>query len=82
MPLEPPHPVIGETIRFLRKKAGLTQEEVAFGSGIHPTEISRLEKGKRNPKWETMKRLAKGLGVPCSQMVELAEELELKRESA
>lgn len=81
-PLEPPHPVIGETIKFLRTKAGLTQEEVGLEGGIHPTEISRLEKGMRNPKWETMKRLAKGLGVPCSQMVEIAEELELERESA
>lgn len=75
----PPQPVIGETIRFLRQKAGLTQEALAHESGIHPTEISRLEKGLRNPKWGTMKRLAKGLGIPCWHMVALAEMLDLEQ---
>lgn len=72
-PLEPPHPVIGKTIRYLRHRADLTQEELAHRCGIHPTEISRLETGWRNPKWETMKRLAKGLDVSCSQMAALEE---------
>jgi transcriptional regulator with XRE-family HTH domain len=65
--------VIGKTVRYLRHRAKLTQEELAHLSGIHPTEISRIETGKRNPKWGTMNRLAKGLGVSCSQMVALAE---------
>ncbi len=43
---------------------------------INKSEISNLERGKRNPKWETMKRLAKGLDVPCWQMVWLAEQFE------
>jgi transcriptional regulator with XRE-family HTH domain len=73
---EPPQPVIAATIRFLRLKAELSQEELAQAADIHPTEISRLENGLRNPKWGTMKRLAKGLGVRCSQMVALAERFE------
>jgi transcriptional regulator with XRE-family HTH domain len=71
--------VIGETIRALRQRAGLTQEEVAFEAGIHPTEISRLEKGKRNPKWETMKSIARGLGVTLAEMVETGERIEAGR---
>ncbi len=75
-PQEPRHPIIGRTIRSLRLDAGLTQEELALEVKISKSEVSRLEKGKRNPKWETMKRLAKGLGVPCWHMVAVAEQLE------
>lgn len=78
-PQEPEHPVIGETIRTLRRDAGLTQEELALAVRINISEISRLETGKRNPKWETMKRLAKGLGVPLWHMVALAEQIEAGR---
>ncbi len=78
-PAKPPHPVIGATIRFGRLEAGLTQEELALAVGITNSEISRLEQGKRNPKWETMKRLADGLGIPCWRMVQIAEMLDRER---
>lgn len=60
----------------------MTQEELALEIGISASEISRLEKGRRNPKWETMKRLAKGLGVPCWRMVRIAEMLDQERAEA
>jgi transcriptional regulator with XRE-family HTH domain len=75
----PPHPTIGETVKFFRHRVKMTQEDLADASGIHTTEISRIENGKRNPKWETMKRLAGGLGVPCWHLVALAETLDLEQ---
>ena len=75
-PLEPQNPVIGKTVRSLRGEAGLTQEELALASGLNTSEISNLERGWRNPRWETMKRLANGLGVSCAHMVEVAERFE------
>jgi transcriptional regulator with XRE-family HTH domain len=75
-PADPPHPAIGETIRALRRRAGLTQGELYRETNIHPTEISRIERGKRNPTWETMKKLASGLRVRCWEMVAFAEALE------
>jgi len=75
-PLEPQNPVIGKTIKSLRKEAGFTQEELAHASGLNTSEISNLERGWRNPRWETMKRLATGLGVSCSDMVAYAEQFE------
>lgn len=68
--------MIGATIRLLRLEAGLSQEQLALRVKINASEISNLERGLRNPKWETMKRLAKGLGVPCWQMVRIAEMLD------
>ncbi len=64
---------LGEAVRFLRETKDLNQRELAFKSGIDATEISRLEKGKSNPTHETLHRLAKGLGVPCSQIFTVEE---------
>jgi transcriptional regulator with XRE-family HTH domain len=75
-PLEPKNPAIGKTIKSLREEAGLTQEELALASGLSTGEISKQEHGWRNSRWETMKRLAKGLGVSCAYMVERAERFE------
>jgi transcriptional regulator with XRE-family HTH domain len=60
----------------LRDGAALTQEELANRSGIHTTEISRLERGWRNPSYETLRRLAAGLDHPCSHIFTLAEIFE------
>jgi transcriptional regulator with XRE-family HTH domain len=62
---------LGKAVRFLRETRNLSQRELADSSGIDATEISRLEKGKSNPTHETLRRLAKGLGVPCSQIFTL-----------
>lgn len=80
-PLEPRYPAIGKAIAFLRDEAGVTQEELAHASSMNTSEISLLERGLRNPKWETMKRLAKkGFGISCAEMVALAERLEGEEE--
>ena len=67
------HFFLGKSVRFLRETKDLSQRELAESSGIDATEISRLEKGKSNPTHETLQRLAKGLGVPCSQIFTLEE---------
>jgi transcriptional regulator with XRE-family HTH domain len=64
---------LGKAVRFLRETKGLSQRELEARSGIDATEISRLEKGKSNPTHETLQRLARGLGVPCSQIFTLEE---------
>jgi len=64
---------LGKAVRFLRETKGLSQRELAGSSGIDATEISRLEKGKSNPTYETLQRLANGLGVPCSQIFTVEE---------
>lgn len=58
----------------------MTQEELAHASGTYTSEISLLERGLRNPKWETMKPLATGLGVSCADMVARGEQFEREEE--
>ena len=46
-----------------RKDQKLTQKELSDRTGITQADISRIEKGTRNPSLEMLKRLAKGLGM-------------------
>lgn len=56
-------------LRRLRTEAGLSQEGLAERTGLHPTEISRLERAVREPRLGTMLRLARGLGVSVERLV-------------
>jgi ribosome-binding protein aMBF1 (putative translation factor) len=64
---------LGRAIRAVRRAAGMTQEEVSAVSGLHPTYISDIERGVRNPGWEAITRLADGIGV---SLVEIARHYE------
>ena len=53
----------GNRLRALRKKAGLTQEQLADNTGFSLMTIRRWEWGKRSPSVEEVKALAKALNV-------------------
>ncbi len=53
-------------IAELRKRKGLTLQEVGNAIGVGNNTISRYETGKREPKLETWKKLAKFFDVPLS----------------
>lgn len=57
---------IGERLRIARKEKGLTQVELAKRMKISSVGISQWESGTRNPKKETIMRLATVLDVPFS----------------
>ena len=45
------------------KSQNLTQKDLSNLTGITQADISRIEKGTRNPSLEMLKRLANGLGM-------------------
>ena len=55
---------IGERIKIVRKEKGITQRELGDRLGISDVGIAQWEKGKRNPKADTVKRIADALEVP------------------
>ncbi len=61
---------LGSNLRAARKGLGLTQEEVAERSGVHATEVSRIEAGKRDPRVSTLQRLAKAVEVQPGQLLD------------
>ena len=54
----------GNRLRALRKKTGLTQEQLAEIVGVSPITISWWENDKYLPKTQSIKALAKALNVP------------------
>ena len=68
--------LFGQVLREVRKTRGLSQEELAFESGYHPTYIGQLERGKKSPSLRAIMRLAKALGAPGSELLQRLEALE------
>lgn len=56
------------TLKALRKQHGYTQEQLAKRAGIGLRSYRYYETGKRQPKHEASKRLAKVLGVRMDQI--------------
>ncbi len=56
--------LIGERIKRLRKRAGLTQEQLAERVGLDARHLSRLEVGRHCPSLDTLERIARVLDVP------------------
>jgi DNA-binding XRE family transcriptional regulator len=59
----------GETIRRIRENLGLSQEETARRSGIPQESLSRIENGHRDPRLDTLRRLASGFRIDVSELL-------------
>jgi transcriptional regulator with XRE-family HTH domain len=64
----------GSRLRELRLEAGLTQGELGQKADMRTVSVSRLEIGKRKPRWETIQRLAVALGVDSAALLETAND--------
>jgi transcriptional regulator with XRE-family HTH domain len=53
----------GQRLREVRVGHRVSQYDLARRTGLHPTAISRFERGVREPRISTVLRLARGLGV-------------------
>lgn len=67
---------IGRRIAQARKRAGLTQEQLAEQLGISPQAVSKWENGWNLPDLENMLLLAEKLNVPYSNLIEEEDETE------
>lgn len=57
-----------ENLKRLRQAGGWTQEELAYRSQIHRTQISLLETGKRLPRFFTLIKLAGALEASLNDL--------------
>ena len=72
----------GELIKAARKKAGMTQAQLAEKLGISYVGVSQWENDLRNPKLDTLQRIASALGVPVQDLIsdwEAVDKEEFKR---
>jgi XRE family transcriptional regulator, regulator of sulfur utilization len=59
---------LGKNLRAARKKLDLTQEEVSQRSGVEQGEVSRIERGLRDPQVSTVEKLADAVEVPPGRL--------------
>ncbi len=64
-----PRTTFGTNLRSAREHAGLTQEALGHLADFHPTEVNRIERGRRNPGLLTIVKLAKALKVPAGDLL-------------
>jgi transcriptional regulator with XRE-family HTH domain len=66
---------IGKAVKAVRTAQGLTQEALAARADLHPTYISDVERGVRNPSWDVIARLAEGMNVPAATIASEYDQL-------
>jgi transcriptional regulator with XRE-family HTH domain len=59
----------GANMRATRRRAGMTQTDLAAIDGLDRAAISLTEKGKRSPDMRTLLRIAEGLDVTAAELV-------------
>lgn len=74
-PRSPEHAALGDAVRTLRKKADLSQEQLAEGANTDLTQVGGIERGVRNPSYTTLLRLAGALDTTVGKLTTLADEL-------
>lgn len=53
----------GEKIKVARKKANISQEDLADSAGIHRTYMGRIERGESNPPIYTVYKICNALKI-------------------
>jgi HTH-type transcriptional regulator / antitoxin HipB len=54
---------LGQLIKQIRKRKGLTQKELSQKMGISDSAVNKYESGKENPTLHTLRKIAAALGV-------------------
>lgn len=60
---------LAESLRHLRKSAGLSQTDLGRRAGIDGSYVSMLEAGTRRPSYRVLDLLAKALGTSIAVLV-------------
>lgn len=63
---------LGEEVRRRRLEKNLSQEALAFESGIHPNVVGRLERGRYNPTVLLLLAIAVTLEVTLAELFDAA----------
>jgi transcriptional regulator with XRE-family HTH domain len=67
---------IAAAVKHLRLQAGMTREAVAKRAGLSNPSITEVEEGlKTEPRWQTLRALATGLGIEAPDLIRLGIEM-------
>src|SRR5215831_9038143 len=69
--------VLGERVLLSRRRAGLTQQELAEAVGVSATTIARLEQGRTQQiSTGSLERMSRALGVSADYLLGLSNRRE------
>lgn len=71
---------LGRALRGLRCERKVSIEALALAADIHPTYLSSIERGRRNPSWRVLSDLASALEIPVADLARRVERAERVRE--
>jgi transcriptional regulator with XRE-family HTH domain len=71
----PDHVALGRAIRLCRGDLEISQEELAFRSGLHRTYVGGIERGERNPSFTNIVKIAEALQVTDWELLRRARDL-------
>lgn len=66
---------LGRVIQRIRREKGFSQEQFAQHVGVHRTYMGAVERGEKNLSIKSAEKIARGLGIKLSLLVEEAERL-------
>lgn len=69
-----PEIILGKEIARLRRRVGLSQEELAFRVDVHRTYISQLERGLKSPTFRVILKLSEALRISAGRLVSEVEK--------
>jgi len=64
---------LAERVKALRRETGLTLEALAARAGVSRAMLSKVERGEKNPTLIVAARIAGGLGVTLTQLIDARE---------
>ena len=76
--IQPEGQVFGERLRQVRKRCGLTQEELAARADLAGPYISDMERGLKVPSLTTVLQLAMALECKVTELVGIFDRTDLR----
>ena len=64
----------GRNVQLARQAIGISQEELAFRSGLHRTYIGMVERAERSISLQNAKKIANALNVKLDGLLENGEK--------
>lgn len=67
---------LGATVRELREARGVSREVLAVDAGLSTGTLARLELGKSDPPWSTLRAVSAALDMTVSELASAVEKRE------
>ncbi|MFH5181443.1 helix-turn-helix domain-containing protein [Paenibacillus sp. TAB 01] len=65
--------IIGDRIRFIRNLKGMTLQQLSLATGLQPSYLGDVERGKRNTSLDSLEKIVTALNMKPEDLFEYRE---------